>query len=556
MANTNHILSQDDKYKAFEKNRDKYSNIIVKSTVDKKIIVSGPGTGKSYIFKRICDENIKQGKSNILTLSFINELVDDLTIDLLNKSEVKTLHSFALSIIRGADKYHTNLENIIKKDYEYLFGKTVDFNDLLCNLGSNQNLIGFFFDRRKYYEVYSPNSSVYSLVRYFQDHKNKIPSYSQILIDEYQDFNKLESTLIDLLAEKSPILIVGDDDQSLYGWKYANPDEIRKKANSAEYTSFKLPYCSRCPEVINKAFKCIVKKANENNLLKKRISKPFEYFPSANTDLISRKYPKITLRNVFPGSEAFFIDQEIKKCINPKNENGETVLIICPFKKQVFNLEKQLQNKGYRNILTRNSNDTNQLLEGFNFLLDDSSSNLGWRIASENILSQQEFEQVLSNNYQDKTGSKFYSFVPSNTRGKIRSLLCSLRKVKKCQPVNKEEIEEILKYLKYDPLKISLGKVKKELNLSTTVKNTHKNIHIKITTIQGSKGLDGNFVFLTNFDDRYIFEKGKSLTDEVISRFLVTLTRTRNRLNIYSSQKTIPTLLTWLDRNLYQIVGQ
>ena len=43
------------------------------------------------------------------------------------------------------------------------------------------------------------------------------------------------------------MVIAGDDDQSLYSFKNANPQEIRDKHKSEEYTSFELPFCSRCP---------------------------------------------------------------------------------------------------------------------------------------------------------------------------------------------------------------------------------------------------------------------------------------------------------------------
>lgn len=49
-----------------------------------------------------------------------------------------------------------------------------------------------------------------------------------LLIDEYQDINECEHKLIHLLAEfASKIFFVGDDDQSIYGWRGANPSIIR-----------------------------------------------------------------------------------------------------------------------------------------------------------------------------------------------------------------------------------------------------------------------------------------------------------------------------------------
>ncbi|MGC2194935.1 MAG: UvrD-helicase domain-containing protein, partial [Terriglobales bacterium] len=51
------------------------------------------------------------------------------------------------------------------------------------------------------------------------------PQY--ILVDEYQDLNKLEQEFINLLAANSKLLlVVGDPDQSIYGFKFAYPDGI------------------------------------------------------------------------------------------------------------------------------------------------------------------------------------------------------------------------------------------------------------------------------------------------------------------------------------------
>lgn len=50
-----------------------------------------------------------------------------------------------------------------------------------------------------------------------------------ILVDEYQDTNKLQSALIDLLAERHHnLMVVGDDAQSIYAWRGANFQNILK----------------------------------------------------------------------------------------------------------------------------------------------------------------------------------------------------------------------------------------------------------------------------------------------------------------------------------------
>ncbi len=48
-------------------------------------------------------------------------------------------------------------------------------------------------------------------------------------MDEYQDTNKLQSDLIDLLAARHKnVMVVGDDAQSIYAWRGANYQNILK----------------------------------------------------------------------------------------------------------------------------------------------------------------------------------------------------------------------------------------------------------------------------------------------------------------------------------------
>lgn len=53
--------------------------------------------------------------------------------------------------------------------------------------------------------------------------------FTQILIDEFQDTNHIQYKLIHLLAgETSNVMIVGDDDQSIYGWRGAQVENIQR----------------------------------------------------------------------------------------------------------------------------------------------------------------------------------------------------------------------------------------------------------------------------------------------------------------------------------------
>ncbi|MEP2774514.1 MAG: ATP-dependent helicase [Luteolibacter sp.] len=68
-------------------------------------------------------------------------------------------------------------------------------------------------------------------VELFKNHPDVLAIYqkrfSNILVDEYQDTNSVQSELIDLLAgESNSLMAVGDDSQSIYSWRGAEVDHI------------------------------------------------------------------------------------------------------------------------------------------------------------------------------------------------------------------------------------------------------------------------------------------------------------------------------------------
>jgi DNA helicase-2/ATP-dependent DNA helicase PcrA len=87
-----------------------------------------------------------------------------------------------------------------------------------------------------------------------------------ILVDEYQDTNKLQSDLIDLLAARHKnVMVVGDDAQSIYAWRGANYENILKFPNrypGAQIYKIETNYRST-PEILQVANAAIRQNVNQ-----------------------------------------------------------------------------------------------------------------------------------------------------------------------------------------------------------------------------------------------------------------------------------------------------
>jgi superfamily I DNA/RNA helicase len=73
--------------------------------------------------------------------------------------------------------------------------------------------------------------------------------FDHILVDEYQDLNKAEQSVIDLLSSNCALAIIGDDDQSIYSFKHAHPEGIRDFSQAhPNCEAIAFDQCRRCPK--------------------------------------------------------------------------------------------------------------------------------------------------------------------------------------------------------------------------------------------------------------------------------------------------------------------
>jgi superfamily I DNA/RNA helicase len=90
-------------------------------------------------------------------------------------------------------------------------------------------------------------------VRYLRDNPESQDrhAFDHVLVDEYQDLNRAEQIILDLLTGDGDLTIVGDEDQSIYSFKFAHPEGIAEFPTTHPGTHDQdLLECRRCPQII------------------------------------------------------------------------------------------------------------------------------------------------------------------------------------------------------------------------------------------------------------------------------------------------------------------
>jgi len=549
---------EEDKYATAKRERQKYVDAILRSTARKKIVVGGPGTGKTYLFKIILE-----GKKNTLTLTFVNALVDDLSLELCGISDVKTLHGFARGVLKKAVetkgapdniKIYRKLAEVIKEDAIILLNEEIDFDHLFHNRDDENKHIEFYKKRKNYYAHYGFTDIVFGAVKYLEANKHKIPTFTQVVVDEFQDFNELEVSLIDLLAEKSPVLLVGDDDQALYeSLKSASPRHIRQRHSEKNcgYVAFTLPYCSRSTRVIVDAINDIIEGATRVGNFTSRIPKPFRYFDDEEKDKDSDDNPRIIYMQRFETQIPAFIERRIEE-IAKEVRDEFTVLIISPSRRKSLRIVEALRGKGFKNVQFKGTKDTVEptLLDGLMLLLENNECNLGWRIVARRLLDDTEFTTLLKKT-DDGDARGFSDLIEDRQKRVVNQMLTTLRAIKGGKQKDDDKLAELLEKVGLDAYGMARDFLKNEVR-SGLPPDANRGISktlITATTVQSSKGLSADYVFITHFDDRYfIKDRDKSrVSDQDICNVLVAFTRARKKVFLISSDAAKrPVFLNWI----------
>jgi DNA helicase-2/ATP-dependent DNA helicase PcrA len=136
-------------------------------------------------------------------------------------------------------------------------------NQALITPTEIQGFNAFHASRTNLYSCVLPGEVIYKCVEALQQGSlqvSQLPQIDHLIVDEYQDLNACDQEFVRLLCSHNAVLfIAGDDDQSIYSFRHANPNGIVQFHNTYPASSTHvLTDCFRCtPAILGSASRLI-----------------------------------------------------------------------------------------------------------------------------------------------------------------------------------------------------------------------------------------------------------------------------------------------------------
>lgn len=572
-------------------------------------LLAGPGTGKTKtLTRRVLSLILKYdiNPEEIILLTFTRlaatQLKDEIraVLEPLSKvtPQVSTIHSFALKqILYNSSKVETlprpiriaddwEERQIIQEDLKKMLNlkKIRDIQKLINQLSAdwetlridkidwkqkfpNPSFLGAWQRHRELYGETLRAELVYQLKKQLKQNRDfqLDGEYKHILIDEYQDLNACDLEIVHELAKRdAELFVVGDDDQSIYGFRFATPEGIRSfTLIYQDAKKLALEICFRCDKQILNSAEFVA------DLDPVRLPKPTR--PKDNAEDGEIKIIGFRDQN----HEATSVAKKIKALINEGFASDQITILLRSDQNGALSkpIIRALKDKDVNvSLATDLETDTSEYRKVLSMirLLIDRTDSLAWRTliqVGNNGLGDQcisgisdyaqskgiRFSKALQNIFENSNELPKFGNKVSNFVSNINNTITEIKAIED----QKEKIVEIInKYTNGETIKaqmkkyfigilekqegLNLESLIKEISVSTikTEQETEENA-VNILTMHQAKGLTFDICFIVGAENEFI--PGRNIGDkEGDERRLlyVSMTRARHKLFItYCSRR-------------------
>ena len=585
------------------------------------LILAGAGSGKTRtITYRIAHmiENVGISPYSILAVTFTNkaakemrERVEELVGDIAKACTISTFHSFGMRLLRMYGKevgYNSNftiydtddqkriVKAILKGQNLSINGVKLTERDLVSMISKIKEQIKTLDEysvmNKQIVEVYDKYNrallesnamdfsdillNTYKLLQKPEILEKVQNKYKYIMIDEYQDTNNLQYKIIDLIARKSSNLcVVGDENQSIYGFRganilnilnfennYNNAKIIKLEENYRSTTTIldaaneliknnksskdkklwtqngkgdliKVLACDNARDEVSRIIE-IIKKNHQNGIAYRDMT--ILYRTNAQSRLFEEGFLRYNIPHKVFGGISFYSRAEIKDIIaylsiivNPQDELNLQRIINVP--------KRKVGEKGIEKIITYARENNLNLLEALSHIKEISGLTV---VGKEKILEMYDIIKEL----KDLSYTETASYIVQTLIDKIK-YIDYIKENYSDAEARIENIDEFKNSI------LELENVVGELRLNEYLENVslisatddleEKSDYVKLMTIHNSKGLEFPIVFLVGFENeifpgsRAMFEE-KEMEEE---RRLCYVALTRAEKKLYLSHATI-----------------
>ena len=585
------------------------------------LILAGAGSGKTRtITYRIAHmiENVGISPYSILAVTFTNkaakemrERVEELVGDIAKACTISTFHSFGMRLLRMYGKevgYNSNftiydtddqkriVKAILKGQNLSINGVKLTERDLVSMISKIKEQIKTLDEysvmNKQIVEVYDKYNrallesnamdfsdillNTYKLLQKPEILEKVQNKYKYIMIDEYQDTNNLQYKIIDLIARKSSNLcVVGDENQSIYGFRganilnilnfetnYNNAKIIKLEENYRSTTTIldaaneliknnksskdkklwtqngkgdliKVLACDNARDEVSRIIE-IIKENHQNGIAYRDMT--ILYRTNAQSRLFEEGFLRYNIPHKVFGGVSFYSRAEIKDIIaylsiivNPQDELNLQRIINVP--------KRKVGEKGIEKIVTYARENNLNLLEALSHIKEISGLTV---VGKEKILEMYDIIKEL----KDLSYTETASYIVQTLIDKIK-YIDYIKENYSDAEARIENIDEFKNSI------LELENVVGELRLNEYLENVslisatddleEKSDYVKLMTIHNSKGLEFPIVFLVGFENeifpgsRAMFEE-KEMEEE---RRLCYVALTRAEKKLYLSHATI-----------------
>lgn len=557
------------------------------------LCLAGAGTGKTATLTNRIAHLYKNrvGCSSMLALTFTRlagKEMKERVIKLIGSPGEElfcnTFHAFCVKVLKeygyllGYDKEFTiydqeDRESILDKIIEeFSYGKYTNTKKIIAVLEGSRQLDCGEEEQviKEYYWTLRRNNAIdldmlltetlKLLTDYKEVQKNYHNQYEYMFVDEFQDTNDIQMQIIKALNPRN-LFVVGDDFQSIYGWRQAKPEYIinfQQYYPDVEIIKLEENYRST-EEIINAANNLIEHNENQTKKVLKanKTGAEIEYIEASNTfnevNLIASKiledsnysnYAILTRTNkqMDPFIQVFKSFNIPYQVISNKED---------PLKKydirMILNVLEVVLNPKDDNTLKKIINFPVKRLNGLKMkeiekvMVDESIS---FMEALEDVEEVKEFIQHLDEIHGYVTevcseASKVFDIAASylNIIGKYKSE----NRQNKIEDLDKAR--EVI--ARWESIQMELGE---NADISNFLKWVHmkdiqekfmeKRDAVKIMTVHGSKGLEFSTVFVVGMNQN-VFPSKRGDIEEERRLFYVAITRAKEKLYITRSMETL-----------------